>query len=77
MNEEMSFEQAMSRLEEIVRILETGDSGLEKSMILYKEGATLSQFCHKKLEKARIEVEIWQNGGTTPIGDQETDGEGE
>ena len=49
---EISFEKAMERLEEIVGLLESGDSPLDKSLSLFEEGVKLVKFCNEKLEKA-------------------------
>ena len=42
MPKKQTFEQAMARLEEIVRLLEKGDAPLEESMSLFEEGAKLA-----------------------------------
>ncbi len=52
----MSFEQAMSRLEEIARILEQGQASLEESIKLYEEGIQLIDFCQSKLDEAEKKV---------------------
>ena len=51
-----SFEEAVSRMEEIVNSLEDGDLSLDKSIELYKEGMTLAAFCREKLENAKGEI---------------------
>lgn len=48
-----SFEDCLSRLEEIVNLLENGECPLDDTMKLYEEGIKLSGYCSKKLEKAR------------------------
>lgn len=58
--EEGKFEEKLNRLEEIVSLLENPEISLDKSMELYREGILCSQFCREKLEKARHELEIWQ-----------------
>jgi len=52
MNNEMSFEKAMERLEEIVNSLEKGDLSLEQALEAYNEGVKLSMYCNDKLEEA-------------------------
>jgi len=47
--EKLSFEEAMSQLEEIVEQLEKGDVPLEKAISYYQEGMKLSKLCHDKL----------------------------
>ena len=44
--ENLSFEDAMKRLEQIVSQLEDNQIPLEKSIDLFQEGIELSQFCH-------------------------------
>ena len=61
MAEEREFEIKMKRLEEIVSLLEKGEISLEESLQLYKEGMNCSSFCKNELEKAKHEVEIWEN----------------
>ena len=55
---EKKFEAALSRLEEIVKELETGDLPLEQSLKLFEEGIKLSRICNKRLEEAERKVEI-------------------
>lgn len=45
----MSFEDAMARLEKIVSKLEEGDVPLEKAITYYQEGMKLSKVCSDKL----------------------------
>lgn len=58
--EEMTFEQAMKRLEEIVTQLESGDAPLEKSLALFEEGTKLSTFLSKTLDSAEQKVTMIQ-----------------
>lgn len=51
------FEEAFTRLEEIVAKLESGDVALEESLDLYTEGMTLVKFCNQKLSVAREKIE--------------------
>ena len=44
---EISFEEAMARLETIVEQLEDGDVPLEKAIDLFQQGMKLSQMCAK------------------------------
>lgn len=52
----LTFEQAMSRLEEIVSQLEAGDHTLEDSLSLYEEGAKLMKQCNTMLDRAEQKV---------------------
>jgi exodeoxyribonuclease VII small subunit len=50
------FEDAMQRLEEIVKNLESGDLPLEESLKVFAEGMELAKYCSKKLEEAEKKV---------------------
>jgi exodeoxyribonuclease VII small subunit len=52
-----TFQQAMERLDEIVRLLEEGSKPLEESISLYEEGCKLVTLCEDKLSSARLKVE--------------------
>ncbi len=47
----MNFDEALSQLEQVVRQLEAGNLPLERSIELYKQGMSLSNECHQKLQK--------------------------
>lgn len=47
--ENMTFEQAMKRLEEIVKLLEDNTTSLDNSVELFQEGIQLSKYCSDKL----------------------------
>ncbi len=53
----LSFEAALSELEEIVRQLEQGKSSLDEAIGAYERGARLKDHCEKKLTEARARVE--------------------
>ena len=48
----LSFENALQRLEEITRKLETGEESLETCITLYNEGVELKNFCELKIKEA-------------------------
>ncbi len=56
----ISFEEALSKLEKIVSDLENNDIPLEKSIQLYKQGMELSLICKEKLENIEEEVKVLQ-----------------
>jgi len=56
--DDMKFEEALVRLEEIVKKMEDGDLTLEKSLDAFEEGIKLSRFCTKKLDEAERRVGI-------------------
>lgn len=51
-----TFEQNMTRLEQIVRSLERGDAPLEESLKLFEEGTGLVRACGKLLDEAELQV---------------------
>lgn len=53
---EMSFEQAMAELEQVVGQLERGDVALDDSIKLYERGAALKARCEAKLKEAEEKV---------------------
>ena len=61
--EGLTFEQALARLESIVRKLEAGEASLEDSIGLYEEGTRLKQQCDAKLAQAQARIEKIQIGG--------------
>ena len=61
-NKEKSFEQAMARLEEIVRALDGGSTGLDDSLGLFEEGIALVKLCNTKLEAAEQKVKLLAKG---------------
>jgi exodeoxyribonuclease VII small subunit len=54
----LKFEEALGRLEEIVKALEKGDLPLEESLKIFEEGVKLSKTCLKMLDEAEKKVEI-------------------
>ncbi|MDI9484535.1 MAG: exodeoxyribonuclease VII small subunit [Bacillota bacterium] len=60
---ELKFEEALARLEEIVRSLEQGEVGLDEALVLFEEGVKLARFCNNKLDQAEAKIEIMLNEG--------------
>lgn len=54
----ISFEAAITRLEEIIRQLERGDAPLETSLTLYEEGVGLIKSCTGMLDEATLKVKL-------------------
>ncbi|HXC12519.1 MAG TPA: exodeoxyribonuclease VII small subunit [Stellaceae bacterium] len=54
---EMSFEDALAELEQIVRRLEAGQVKLDGAILSYERGAQLKQHCERKLNEAQQRVE--------------------
>lgn len=61
----LTFESASARLEEIVKILEQGKSSLDESLKLYEEGVLLVRFCNDSLDNAekRIKMLVTDSNG--------------
>jgi exodeoxyribonuclease VII small subunit len=75
MNEdkELTFEEAMMKLEEIVEKLEEGNVPLEQAISFFQEGMRLSKFCHDKLQHAEKQMEyiLREDGQLAPFSIQE------
>lgn len=54
--EKMSYESAISRMEEILKSLEIGNNKLEDSLKLYEEGIKLYRYCNEVLNEAELKV---------------------
>ncbi|TZG25063.1 exodeoxyribonuclease VII small subunit [Sphingomonas montanisoli] len=66
---ELSFEDALKRLEAIVRRLETGEVPLNESIDLYAEGDALRRQCEERLRAAQARIEKISLGGDgKPVG---------
>jgi exodeoxyribonuclease VII small subunit len=56
-----NFEQDLSRLEEISRILEEDNVELEGAIYLFEEGVKLSKSCLKSLKEAELKITELKN----------------
>jgi exodeoxyribonuclease VII small subunit len=56
--EVLTFEEALARLEKIVRSLEEGNVPLDSSLALFEEGTKLVRFCSDKIDAAEQKVKI-------------------
>ena len=63
-DENLSFEKAMVRLEQIVRALEEGKITLDDSLKLYKEGIALVRLCSGKLDEAEQKIKMIRTSST-------------
>ncbi len=59
--ENISYEAAVKRLEEIVVKLESGELTLEESIKLYEESSELSAYCSDLLNKAELKIKEFSN----------------
>lgn len=57
-NQDLSFEEALTRLEELVGKLEEGNLPLDESLQLFAEGIRLTKQCTKQLEEAEKRIGI-------------------
>ena len=53
---ELTFEENLKKLEDIVEQLESGNIDLEKSVELYEKGMLLKNICEEKLKKIDIQI---------------------
>ena len=58
MSKELSFENEMKRLEEIVGALEKSETSLDESIKLFEEGTKLTAFCSKTLDEAQQKITL-------------------
>jgi exodeoxyribonuclease VII small subunit len=65
--EDLSFEEALRELEEIVKRLEGGQARLEEAMDSYTRGTALRAHCERKLAEAeaRVQALVPAGGGPT------------
>lgn len=72
---QMSFEDALRALEEVVAKLERGDVPLDQSIALYERGAALRARCEAKLKEAEEKVSrITLDGTGAPTGSTPVEG---
>jgi exodeoxyribonuclease VII small subunit len=72
---EMSFEDAIKELEQVVGQLERGDVALDASIALYERGAELKKRCEAKLKEAEEKVaQLTLDGDGTPTATQPVQG---
>lgn len=59
----MDFEKQISELENVVRMLESGDISLDESLELFEKGVKLTKNCQKMLDDAEKKVSVLLNDG--------------
>ena len=78
---ELTFEQAMTRLEQIVATLESGRCTLDDSLKLFEEGTKLTVYCADRLKTAEqkiLKLTAVENGETdTAMSDRQGEDMGE
>jgi exodeoxyribonuclease VII small subunit len=60
---ELTFEEALRRLEQIVKELEEGELPLEQSIASFQEGMQLAKICRDKLDQAEQRIELLMKEG--------------
>ncbi|MDD3958582.1 MAG: exodeoxyribonuclease VII small subunit [Clostridiaceae bacterium] len=70
---ELSYEEAVSELEAIIRKLENGQVGLEESLELYKNGTLLARICGDKLAEAERQIMILSKSADGNVSEQSFD----
>lgn len=55
-NNEISFEQAVHELEEVVTKLENEDVSLKEAIKFFEEGTKLASVCYKKINSAKLKL---------------------
>jgi len=56
MDEQLSFEEALNRLDKITQALEGGGLRLEESIALFEEGMRLAKICNEQLNAAELKI---------------------
>jgi len=56
MQDNMSYEEAFSRMQEVLEKLENGNVKLDESLKLYEEGIKLYRYCNMILDEAELKI---------------------
>ncbi len=54
--EDLSYEEAFERLQEIIKLLEHGNVSLDDSIKYYEQGVLLKTYCEDRLKKAELKI---------------------
>ncbi len=71
--EDLSFEEAMIELENVVRLLESGRIKLEEAVQAYERGVKMRNLCTEKLKNAKSKIDLLVIDGNTPVGTEDFD----
>ncbi|MDR1365447.1 MAG: exodeoxyribonuclease VII small subunit [Holosporales bacterium] len=63
MTDNLTFEQAIVELEEIVKALECGKMPLDEAVKAFERGSELREFCERKLKDAQLKIETLSDKG--------------
>lgn len=69
--EEINFEDAIKKLEEIANRLEKNDLDLDESVTIFEEGMKLSKKCSEILENAEKRITILINDGNDNLTEED------
>jgi exodeoxyribonuclease VII small subunit len=72
---EMTFEQSMERLEQIVKEMESGSLSLEDMISRFEEGQKLLKFCSSKLNEVERKIEVLVKKGDQMVPEEMETGE--
>ena len=65
--EQLPFEEAIRRLEQVVKDLESGDKTLDEALALYEQGKKLSALCDRYLQQAELKLKQWDDGAAAAV----------
>ena len=71
--DDVKFEDAIVRLEEIVAALEGAKCDLDESLGLFEEGVSLVKFCNEKLDNAQLKVKKLTEEGEVDFFEKEAE----
>lgn len=63
MSENLTFETALTELDEVIKALSEGDVPLEEAIASYQKGLEMANFCHKTLKAVEGELKILTDDG--------------
>ncbi len=59
-NENINFEEALQKIEQIIDNLENNQISLEENLKEYKKGMKLCLLCEKELKKAKLQIKEYE-----------------
>ncbi len=73
----LTFEEALKQLEEIVEKLDQTTLSLDDAIVAYEKGSALKKICEERLKQAQLKVDKIQTDGKSPdiLGTQSFDSE--
>ncbi len=66
--DQLSFEQAMAQIEQVVAQLERPDVPLAESLAAYQRGAALMRHAQAILNQVQADIEVIESGKTSRVG---------